>query len=316
MDSSTKKPTRLIGLLTALALLILLLSAALVHGEYAAISVEAAGTGTSLRFFGNGDNDIDRVKILVDGPPRPADVGAEDFTIEWWMKANPGDNSAQNCISGGDNWIYGNIIFDRDIWGDGDYGDYGISLDGGRLAFGVNNGSSGSTLCGGSNLDDGQWHHVAVTRRRADGQLSIFLDGALAAQADGPNGDVSYRDGRSASAPNEAYLVIGAEKHDAGSSYPSFSGWVDEVRISRTLRYAGNYVVPNAPFSADADTLALYHLDEGSGTVAGDTSGASGGPSDGVLHVGGSPSGPLWSDDTPWEMSLIYLPLLSYNYND
>ena len=47
----------------------------------------------SLRFHGNGANDIDRVKIRIDGPEVPADVGATDFTIEWWMKATPGRTS-------------------------------------------------------------------------------------------------------------------------------------------------------------------------------------------------------------------------------
>ena len=49
--------------------------------------------GYSLRFFGNGSNDIDRVKIPIDDPATalpgpPIDVGAADFTIEWWMKTS------------------------------------------------------------------------------------------------------------------------------------------------------------------------------------------------------------------------------------
>jgi hypothetical protein len=35
----------------------------------------AIGGGSSLRFRGNGANDIDRVKIRLDDPPRPLDVG-------------------------------------------------------------------------------------------------------------------------------------------------------------------------------------------------------------------------------------------------
>ncbi|MEW6569498.1 MAG: carboxypeptidase regulatory-like domain-containing protein, partial [Chloroflexota bacterium] len=47
--------------------------------------------GYSLRFYGNGYGDLDRVKILIDAPARPADVGATDFTLEWWMKAFAAD---------------------------------------------------------------------------------------------------------------------------------------------------------------------------------------------------------------------------------
>jgi hypothetical protein len=258
----------------------------------------------SLRFFGNGVNDIDRVKIQID-PHVPADVGVTDFTLEFWMKANPGDNSS-NAVScnTNDGWITGNIIFDRDIWGPGDYGDFGVSLTGGKIAFGVSYGSSGNTICGNIVTTDGQWHHVAVTRRFSDGQLCIFVDG----QQDtcgpgnvGSNRDVSYRDGRSTSFPNsDPFLVIGAEKHDAGPSYPSYRGWIDEVRLSNTLRYTGNFTRPSAPFIPDGFTVALYHFDEGSGNTINDSSGAAGGPSHGVRKYGGSPPGPEWSTDTPF----------------
>ena len=40
---------------------------------------------------------------------------------------------------------------------------YGVSLANGVIAFGVNNGSSGEGICSTTNLDDSQWHHVAVT---------------------------------------------------------------------------------------------------------------------------------------------------------
>src|SRR5215468_10410398 len=50
----------------------------------------AFAAGHSLRFNGAGAGDIDRVKIRVDDPLTaipgpPADVGAGDFTIEFWL---------------------------------------------------------------------------------------------------------------------------------------------------------------------------------------------------------------------------------------
>ncbi|MCS6938596.1 MAG: LamG domain-containing protein [Roseiflexus sp.] len=253
----------------------------------------------SLRFYGTGRNGVDRVVIPLDAPPRPVDVGG-DFTIEFWIKALPGENAAAPCTPGGDNWINGNIVFDRDVYFAGDYGDYGISLAGGRAAFGVNNGAEGTTLCGRADVTDGRWHHLAVTRSAADGTLAIFVDGRLDARGDGPTGDVSYRDGRATQYPADPFLVIGAEKHDAGPEYPSFRGWIDEVRISRIVRYRDLFAQPVAPFIPDADTVALYHFDEGAGTAVSDASGAPGGPSNGFLRVGGSPPGPEWSNDIPW----------------
>lgn len=253
----------------------------------------------SLRFYGTGRDGVDRVIIPLDVPPRPVDVG-DDFTIEFWLKALPGDNAAPACFPSEDNWIYGNVVIDRDVYFAGDYGDYGISLADGRVVFGVNNGSQGTTLCGQTDVADGRWHHIAVTRSAVDGNLALFIDGRLDARGDGPTGDVSYRDGRATQYPADPFLVIGAEKHDACPEYPSFRGWLDEVRISRIIRYRSAFTPPATPFTPDPDTVALYHFDEGASITIRDSSGAPGGPSDGTLRVGGSPAGPVWSEETPW----------------
>lgn len=258
-------------------------------------------TAASLRFYGNGYNDIDRVKIQVD-PPTSADVG-HHFTIEFWMKAQPGANGSPTCVEGGVNWIYGNIIVDRDVYGSGDYGDFGISLAGGRIAFGVAQGTHAQTICSTSNVADGNWHHIAVTRNATSGLMRIFVDGILERQAVGPTGDVSYRDGRATSYPNsDPYLVLGAEKHDAGPSYPSYNGWLDEFRISTIERYTADFTPPIAPFSPDANTAVLYHFDEApSGPCTGTVEDASPHNTDGACRFGGNVfQGPVYSPDVPF----------------
>ncbi|MGH2606130.1 MAG: LamG-like jellyroll fold domain-containing protein, partial [Anaerolineales bacterium] len=269
--------------------------------------------GWSLRYEGNGYADLDRVKILLDGPARPIDVGASDFTLEWWIKALPGENGTAACVPGGDNWIRGNTLLDRDVFGAGDYGDYGISLAGGRLAFGVHNGTEAHTMCGSARLDDGTWHHVAVTRRAADGWLTIFVDGTLDVEGDGPDGDLSYRDGRTSTYSNDPFLVIGAEKHDTDRLlYPSFRGWIDEVRVSAGLRYAAPFPTPAASFSPDADTMALYHFDRGFGDAIEDSAGAAGGPSAGLREYGGVENGPEWTSNSPWYVAPTAMPTLNW----
>lgn len=254
-------------------------------------------TTYSLHFYGTGSNDIDRVKIPMgnsSGISLPVNVGAADFTLEFWLRFAPGENGSGLCTEGQDTWINGNIIFDRDIFGVPDYGDFGISLYGGRIAFGVHNGNYGYTICGNTVLTANQWHHVAVTRD-TDGWMRIFVNGALDREYNGPAGNISYHVGRSAQWPSEPYLVIGAEKHDYDPSiYPSFSGWIDEVRISNVVRYMGNFTPPNAPFTPDAYTVGLYHMDEGSGTIVLDSSNALGGPSHGERRVGGPNNGPAY----------------------
>jgi hypothetical protein len=279
------------------------------------IAVMAAGAAaaqeTSLRFFGNGvaAPQQDRVTIALDAPARPVDVGAGDFTIELWLKSAAG-NASGACVSGGDGWIDGNIVLDRDVFGSGDAGDFGLSLfgAGGRLAFGVDAGGSGTTICGASDVADGAWHHVALTRRASDGQLRLFVDGQLDASGAGPSGDVSYRDGRATAYPSsDPFLVLGAEKHDAGAAYPSFHGWIDELRVSTAVRYAAAFAPPAAPFAADAATAALYHFDAAPGACTGvvaDAASAAGGPSPGTCAHGGSPAGPFYSSDSPFAAPL------------
>jgi hypothetical protein len=259
-------------------------------------------------------NDIDRIKIPIERPhpdsaQRKINVGG-DFTIEFQMRADAADNPhGDDAVSGeNDHWTLGHVIVDRDIFGDGDYGDYGISLAENRIAFGVNNGDESYTLIGGSNVANGEWRHIAVTRNTTTGFMEIFIDGISVASANtSVTGNVSYRDGRAINTYthpvtneteewfNEPYLVLGAEKHDYDNqNYPSYNGYLDELRISNIVRYTSNYT-PVDRFSDDANTVALFHFEEGSGTHVGNTALASSGAvSHGTMNVGGTPVGPLW----------------------
>ncbi|MBE2238054.1 MAG: LamG domain-containing protein [Caldilineaceae bacterium] len=256
--------------------------------------------GSSVRFYGSGRDAIDRITIRIDGPARPADVGATDFTIEFWLRAEADANTGSATCNANDGWITGNVVFDRDIYFAGDYGDFGIALNSGAVAFGLSVGSNGATLCGSRVVTDSQWHHVAVTRRTT-GAMALFVDGQPDGSTTGASGDASYRDGRAVGGnPWDPYIVLGAEKHDAGAAYPSFNGWMDELRISNTVRYTAAFSRPAAPFTPDDNTMALYHFDEGTGTTITDVAGATGGPSNGELRVGGSPAGPVWSGERPF----------------
>jgi len=59
-----------------------------------------------------------------------------------------------------------------------------------------------------------------------------------------------------------------------------FSGTIDEIRVSSAQRHPDNYV-PEERLEADEHTVALYHFDEGHGTVLKDSSGNG---HDGVIH--------------------------------
>ncbi|MCX7846847.1 MAG: LamG domain-containing protein [bacterium] len=263
------------------------------------LALHAHALNFSLSFSGTGTGDIDRVKIPLDGAGNLLNIGNGNFTIEFWMKAFLSSNTGTVSPGANDNWITGNIIFDRDVYGNGDYGDFGISLGSGRIAFGVNNASSSRTILGTSQVANGQWHHIAVTRA-FNGAMAIFVNGTQDAfYASGPAGNISYRTGRSTSWPNDPYLVIGAEKHDYDpSTYPSFSGWLDEVRISTNIRYTSTFQRPTEFFLHDQYTVGLFSFNEGSGTVVTNWAQVPN-PTHGQRMVGGYPPRPAYSTDVP-----------------
>lgn len=252
----------------------------------------------SLRFFGTGSGGIDRVEIAVD-PQVPADVGAGDFTIDFWVRTSSLNFTwAATCSTGASGWRSGNVTIDRDRMSNSDYGDFGIAITRGGVAFGISKGATGAGLCGTANVIDGTWHHVAVTRVASSGAMALYIDGNPDGTATGPTGDISYHDGVTG-APKDPFLVLGAEKHDSGAANPSFNGWMDELRLSTTVRYTAMFTPETAQYAApDADTAALYHFDEGDGATLGDARGMS----PGSIKVGSTPTGtvPVWASATPF----------------
>ena len=119
--------------------------------------------------------------------------------------------------------------------------------------------SQGTTEHSGTmrgNLPVRQWvHYVATIDRGA----AVGNDGYISEGVDGSELPV----------PNPNRLVLGGIPVISGiPMMPGFnerfaSGvYIDELRISSVVRYKGNYNVPTDAFTADTDTIALYHFDE------------------------------------------------------
>src|SRR3954469_135922 len=93
--------------------------------------------------------------------------------------------------------------------------DFGVSLVGSRVAFGV--GNPDTTIQSTSNVNDGAWHHVVATRNATSGAMVLYVDGAQQASATGPTG--------TRNAP--AILRVGGLQ----TSLNFFAGQIDEVRL-------------------------------------------------------------------------------------
>ena len=270
------------------------------------LSIPSFSQERSLRFFGNGhlSPGKDRVKISLTNGSAVNVSG--DFTIEFWLKCNSNENTGNvSSADHGDGWITGNVIIDRDIYGNADPGDYGLSIGAAPglpssyrvAAFGINRKGNGVTIQGRMNIADNKWHHIAVTRNAISGQVMLFIDGHKDAEGMGPAGNIDYPKDRATAHPeSDPFLVVGAEKHDGGGAYPSYNGFIDELRISTTVRYDSDFTTLAGEFQHDAHTAALYHFDEGSGDLATDASSGA----DGVIFKGGEPTGPVWRDDSPF----------------
>lgn len=259
---------------------------------FCAASVWAQVSTHALRFYGTGANppgQQDRVRVAIDdnlpgaaGSTR-LDLGAGSMTIELWVRGTLSENNTASSPGGGDaeffdfRWIEGNIIVDRDIWGPSSR-DWGVSLAGGRVRFGTGRADAGAldsehTIEGSINVLNGRWRHVAVVRNAATGVKSIYVDGILdyASPPNRSRDDISFPDtGVSGQqTPWGPYIVLAAEKHDAGLDYPSFSGWMDEVRFWNVARTTGE-IAADARRILPGNTPGLvgaYRFEEGAGTA-------------------------------------------------
>lgn len=108
----------------------------------------------------------------------------------------------------------------------------------------------------------GQPIHIAGVRDPGKKEIRLYYDGKLIQTSPG---EIRRGEGTLQIASKE-YQWIGTD----GDYH--FSGWIDEVRISKSVRYQEDFTPPRR-FDKDADTVALYHFEEAAGAVLKDSSG-------------------------------------------
>ena len=106
-------------------------------------------------------------------------------------------------------------------------------------------------------LNDGAWHHMAVSRESA-GDAKLFIDGTHEATQD-DNYDFD----------SGGVVNIGRQNWGPGGY---FNGYIDEIRVSDTARYTTTFTPQTTQFTADANTVLLIHSDFDGGLGA-DSSG-------------------------------------------
>jgi hypothetical protein len=133
--------------------------------------------------------------------------------------------------------------------------------DDGKPAFSVRVGGKYATARATEPvLKAGVWHHMAGVFDGAE--VRLYVDGKLIARAAGA-GRVDL---------NELPLYVGADTDAKGLPVSFFDGDVDEIRLSKGVRYAGETIRAVARFEPDDETLLLLHLDTDAGPAAPDSS--------------------------------------------
>jgi len=141
-------------------------------------------------------------------PSGQLDFGSGDTTLSAWIKTKAGGTIISKAAATGA-WVKnGKTFFVRD----------------GRLGYDV--GWVGQ-VSGGPRVNDGQWHHVAVSRKRS-GQVTLYVDGK------------SVGVGGLASRDDVGHIVrLG---YTATDFMPAFKGEMDEVRIFQRVLSAKEIV--------------------------------------------------------------------------
>lgn len=155
------------------------------------------------------------------------------FTIAFWMKTTT-DNGAA-----GTPWFQGAGLVDGELGGDTT--DWGVSQMGTKVAFGV--GSTDSTIFSTSNVNLGNWIHVAATWSTA-GEMKLYINGAL---------ETTY----SAASINPRSTVnaffIG---QDLGGA--AYTGALDQIRIYDSVLSAGQVAALHAGAVPEPSTYAAF----------------------------------------------------------
>ena len=106
-------------------------------------------------------------------------------------------------------------------------------------------------------LTAGVWQHVAVVI--TDTNMNFYVNGVK-------DSDVALTS-HTFIAPGDGRLFLSTYN---GLAF-NYTGRIDEVRLSDNARYSSNFTPQTINYANDADTIALYHLDENTGTTATDS---------------------------------------------
>ena len=148
-----------------------------------------------------------------------------------------------------------------------------LGTEGDLPYFIIGDGKKYLYLKGTASIGAGEWSHVAATYDGTTGRLAV-------------GGKFDAKNVKGTMVQTDIPITIG----NRPSQSFLFSGLMSEVRISQTVRHDADFV-PALHHTSDADTVALWHLDETMGAVAEDSSGNG--------HTGDIKGDAMWAAECP-----------------
>jgi Concanavalin A-like lectin/glucanases superfamily len=190
---------------------------------------------------------------LVECPGSASVVGTQAFSYEVWVKTSSSSG-------------YQYLMAQREAGFGGADGETTLYLDAGYVKFFTWNWSADLSLQSPDPIDDGEWHHVVVTRE-SDGSAVLYLDGVSVARGRGLTSLISHK------------VYLGGDGRD---STHYLAGDLDEVAIypyALTPRQvADHYGIGTTVVTYESVVLgdgpsSYWRLGESSGSTAVDGSG-------------------------------------------
>lgn len=185
------------------------------HGGSTDIPLIINGPIGKARDF-DGSNDHIHLNMYYD-----SSTSLPALTVDAWVNTDF-SGSAYN-----DNWAI--IDFDRS-----EFYDLYIHGSTGALGFSVNDGTNGTRdLTANTAINDGKWHHVAVTYDSSSNEIIFYVDGTIDAI-------FTYASVEPISDATTRYGIIGdgseASSYGGGGNNIYYDGAIDELRVSSTAR--------------------------------------------------------------------------------
>ena len=176
------------------------------------------------------------------------EFGSGDFTLEFWAYSTA-TNSFNTLMAYGDNggarsawWL---------AWG-------GTNIQFIATSVANNNWNICNITTSGVTLAQNTWYHIAVVRNGTS--IKVYIDGVERGSA---TSSLSMYD---LSAINGSYyynhLMIGSSYYPTNTYGYGFTGYIDEVRVSKGIaRYTAAFTPPTNKFNGDPSTSLLLHFD-------------------------------------------------------